>query len=767
MVVENNKNSLVFCDSRLRKKGKSKDYNKLLPLESGSENESDIDEPKESDRLADPPDVEIPKPDLRFKNGRQNGTAYNFVNKSNNKDKFCTPTRAAVIFATILFCFGIGYIAGFLTPSTILKFGDQEKIIHKRSAPWRTKFSDWGTESCIRLVDVDGDGLLDVIMGLALGKDVSSMITESSMGQFCKDLGMEQPCAGAIVALRGYDGKLLWKTKAYAEIFALNCHGVDANKDGTFDCIATGRLADIRVINPKNGELLWEGDGSIFNRGWNIYSTNVIPDMDYDGVNEIVLAHGGDPVIPANVHVRHSGWLMMISGGTGKQIGRQLEMPEDKETYMSPVIHERRDGSQYILFGSGGETVGGLFMAISVPDFYRHVKQLPRNHPVPNVRGKYDQWGYKEPDSRGIIELFRAEVKGVMVPPVLVDVNKDGVNDIFMNSFDGAMVLFDGETLKIMWKVKLEERESYSSPAPGYFNDDDVIDFMLHWSKGEWPFYNNTDVIILDGKDGTVLWNLTSNRYDVSSDLVAKTDDKNRDVFFFRVQGRNGQDPRPVGAIHGATGIQRVVNKRGVVDGSIELEDKKFDESDDNAGILLPEMHVRHKRRVMDKDYIECESDQTVFLTELFAVDRTTMRKPLKIWEKGAEKFYYRLTENDKKLVEAVMKKYGKNHTMTENEVPWSRGKRNAGKPFCLMSQPDERTTDEFAHFVKMKFDTDVYKLNLDDAIASGIYTPINVTVHPNMRTHYNEERLSNIQFLPQHLQTWGGYMGTYGDSVY
>lgn len=60
--------------------------------------------------------------------------------------------------------------------------------------------------------------------------------------------------------------------------------------------------------------------------------------------------------------MRHSGWLMMISGGTGKQIGRQLEMPEDKETYMSPVIHERRDGSQYILFGSGGETVGGLFV---------------------------------------------------------------------------------------------------------------------------------------------------------------------------------------------------------------------------------------------------------------------------------------------------------------------------------------------------------------------------------------------------------------------
>lgn len=51
--------------------------------------------------------------------------------------------------------------------------------------------------------------------------------------------------------------------------------------------------------------------------------------------------------------------MMLISGGTGEPIGRPLKMPESKEIYISPVIHERRDGSHYILFGSGGETVGG------------------------------------------------------------------------------------------------------------------------------------------------------------------------------------------------------------------------------------------------------------------------------------------------------------------------------------------------------------------------------------------------------------------------
>ena len=64
---------------------------------------------------------------------------------------------------------------------------------------------------------------------------------------------MKLPCAGAIVALRGRDGKLLWKAPAYAEVFELLCHGIDVNQDGKDDCIATGRLGTIRAIDPLNG----------------------------------------------------------------------------------------------------------------------------------------------------------------------------------------------------------------------------------------------------------------------------------------------------------------------------------------------------------------------------------------------------------------------------------------------------------------------------------------------------------------------------------
>lgn len=39
----------------------------------------------------------------------------------------------------------------------------------------------------------------------------------------------------------------------------------------------------------------------------------------------------------------------------------------------------------------------------------------------------------------------------------------------------------------------------------------------------------------------------------------------------------------------------------------------------------------------------------------------------------------------------------------------------------------------EHANFVKMKFDTDIYKINLEDVIKIKMNVPINATIHPRM----------------------------------
>ena len=50
----------------------------------------------------------------------------------------------------------------------------------------------------------------------------------------------------------------------------------------------------------------------------------------------------------------------MLDGATGKGLGRYMNMTEQHETYMSPVLHVQKDGSQYIVFGHGGETIPGV-----------------------------------------------------------------------------------------------------------------------------------------------------------------------------------------------------------------------------------------------------------------------------------------------------------------------------------------------------------------------------------------------------------------------
>ena len=51
---------------------------------------------------------------------------------------------------------------------------------------------------------------------------------------------------------------------------------------------------------------------------------------------------------------------------------------------------------------------------------------------------------------------------GVMVPPVLADLNKDGTVDIIMAMFNTTVVAFDGETYDQIWKYQSHDGETYS-----------------------------------------------------------------------------------------------------------------------------------------------------------------------------------------------------------------------------------------------------------------------------------------------------------------
>ena len=63
------------------------------------------------------------------------------------------------------------------------------------------------------------------------------------------------------------------------------------------------------------------------------------------------------------------GRLIIFSGKTGRVL-RWSEVPDEKETYFSPVLYTLKNGTELIVFGTGGETHPGGLYVIPLMDFY-------------------------------------------------------------------------------------------------------------------------------------------------------------------------------------------------------------------------------------------------------------------------------------------------------------------------------------------------------------------------------------------------------------
>ena len=218
-----------------------------------------------------------------------------------------------------------------------------------------------------------------------------------------------------------------------------------------------------------------------------------------------------------------------------------FQVPNKKETYMSPVLHIQNDQSAYLLFGSGGETVPGNLYIMPLPDFYNYVT-ADLFYKRPFFNGSYEndlKVNHEEVVGiKGLYSLYKSESKGVMVPPILVDVDNDGCKDMLVSSFDGDLILFNGKTFDIIWKIKFECYETYTSPSPGFFNDDKFLDFMFIQNYGTFDRYLNSSVLVISGIDGSILWEMgPSPRMEMASPLTIQTNATYRDIFFVRVQG--------------------------------------------------------------------------------------------------------------------------------------------------------------------------------------------------------------------------------------
>ena len=83
-------------------------------------------------------------------------------------------------------------------------------------------------------------------------------------------------------------------------------------------------------------------------------------------LNYVLLLFPSEPNSPE----RLVGRLLIFSGKTGEVL-RWVRTPDERETYFSPVIYTKKDSTELVLFGTGGEThPGGLYVVPLIDLFH-------------------------------------------------------------------------------------------------------------------------------------------------------------------------------------------------------------------------------------------------------------------------------------------------------------------------------------------------------------------------------------------------------------
>ena len=324
---------------------------------------------------------------------------------------------------------------------------------------WSSFVDSEATLSSPHVHDINLDGTLDIVLGA--GKDGNA----SNSG---------------IIAINGSTGETLLNAPSRNEVFG-SAVFQDITNDGIKDVFITGREAQFYALDGADGSLIWDfypyGTNPADSGWFNFYNPQFIDDIDGDTYPDFIVTNGGDHSIPEWETNRPPGHIMVLSSMTG-DILANVVVPDSAETYCSPIVVDlQNNGNKWVLFGTGGENLGGSFYAC----------------PLSSILSN---------NTNGSIVLASDSLKGFIAPASVSYNSSSGVNDIIIISFDGKLHKINGSDFSTYWTFQHPETESSAEPVLGNFTGDLTPDVFLTLFKGTAPSYSEFYQVMLDGSNG-------------------------------------------------------------------------------------------------------------------------------------------------------------------------------------------------------------------------------------------------------------------------
>ena len=323
---------------------------------------------------------------------------------------------------------------------------------------WQSFTDSIPTLSSPRACDLNNDGIKDIVYGGGTDGVASN---------------------NGIMAYNGANGNLLWKRAARNEVFG-SAVFMDITNDGIKDVFMVGRQAQLLAINGSNGALLWDyfpyntnpADSGLYN----FYNPQFIADVSGDGIQDILVANGGDHAAPVWDTTRPPGHLMVVNSMNGQLLAKAV-VPDSAETYCSALVADiQGNGFQWVLYGTGGETLGGSFWACPLV-------ALLSNTLAPSI------------------PLMTDPQLGFVAPASLLK-NPSGQYDIIIQSYGGKVAKINGANWSTIWTYDLPNTESSAEPVIGNFTGNAVPDVFLSLAKGTSSSYTDYYQVLLDGATG-------------------------------------------------------------------------------------------------------------------------------------------------------------------------------------------------------------------------------------------------------------------------
>ncbi|MFT5858385.1 MAG: outer membrane protein assembly factor BamB [Flavobacteriaceae bacterium] len=334
--------------------------------------------------------------------------------------------------------------------------------LNAQHSRWSVKIDSADIFSSPRFIDLNQDGVKDVVIGGGIE---------------------DKTVSHGVIALNGLNGQELWYVPAYTQIYT-SALFQDIDEDGVSDVFIGGRAASFFAISGATGKVIWKfwdgtAEGSRKAGHLNFFSTQWLADQNDDGYRDLLVTNGGDYLASPSDNTRPTAKLMVLSGLDGTIIS-SARMPENRESYYAPHIHNNKK-KPMIVFGTGGETIDGKLWQVPLKSI---------------VKGNMKKAKVITADS----------VKGFILNSVMADLNSDGKQDFINIRMNGAITAIDACKRKVLWEKSFPGYECYVTPSLGQFVGDSISDVFTILAKGSFPQYTAFKLIVIDGGTGEISW---------------------------------------------------------------------------------------------------------------------------------------------------------------------------------------------------------------------------------------------------------------------